>query len=274
LSYHQYPARSEIPLCLEQSFNIIYANTNVREESHVDSTAITLLESNTAVVNDTQHSISDIAYLGEVTREWHQAFDHLVSMLEKNSSFYYFTHSFSIHFSSINSAVISWTSPSIREKIGDGELILSEKQIAAGLDCERYLFFLICTSLSIRGTFAVKFESTTNLINFIKHEWSEPRAEHRSHHPLLVSSRQFLNSTVKMPRLGRLEAKSKKGDVSIVSLNDGFIFTRDLPRIFRLFSGDFEVATQLFRDTCLFNEGGGKEESSWKGEWRDGSIFV
>jgi hypothetical protein len=80
--------------------------------------------------------MSDLAYLCEVTREWHQAFDHLVTLLERNAPFYYFTHSFSIQFSSINSAVISWTSPSMREKIGDGELVLTDKQIAAGVDCK------------------------------------------------------------------------------------------------------------------------------------------
>lgn len=135
--------------------------------------------------------------------------------------------------------------------------------------------FLLCLRLDKRGPFAVKFtESTANLINFIKHEWSEPRAEHRSHHPILISSHQFLNSTVKIPRLSRLEAKSKKGDVSIVGLSEGFMFARNLPRIFSLFSGDFEVATGLYRDTCVFNEGGGKEETGWKGDWREGSIFM
>jgi hypothetical protein len=77
-----------------------------------------------------------------------------------------------------------------------------------------------------------------------------------------------------MPRLGRLEAKSKRGDVSIVGISDGFIFTRYIPRVLSLFSGDFEIAVSLYRDSCVFNEGGGKEAESWKGEWRDGDVYV
>ena len=177
-----------------------------------------------------------------------------------------------------------------------GDLILSDKQRSNGrINREKYVYafvtnliYIPINSLDTPGNFGLVFSdtiATTRLAQFLKAEWMEPRAEHRAHAPLLISRHAFLASTLRIPRIGRVEAKSRRGTVAIVVIEEGLVFAKGLQEVLRLFDGDFEVFGRVFGESSGFNAsttttayggdvaGGEEWRGGLKGEWRDGVLY-
>ncbi|KAL3894308.1 MAG: hypothetical protein SGCHY_005352 [Lobulomycetales sp.] len=207
---------------------------------------------------------------------------------DDENAFYYFTASFSVHFSSASTAVMTRSTPLVRQQLqqhmgtSDGlELVLAPSQPSPDQHdvknlCVSGVYNLRCTSAA----------SVAGLLSFLRDAWTEPRARDRAGRtPQLVCARSFANASRRVSRLGRVSAGSRDGRVCVLVVRDGMMDTARLVRLLRLCPGDrLSFSGRVFRDTGDFSGAGGagarisrmsfsSDGGVFKGVWKDGRAY-